>query len=492
MYVSMWMLAQALKENVERLEISRGNQSIRGARFLAQVDFPEQDIVYIGPSNEYIDGCASNEVLCICQNDSFLLSDITQLEVFNRLLDTFDLYQRWQEAVAYGAINDKTLYEMLQRSRQLFPEGLMVVERGGRVCCPMDGSMDTGLFYQGTDHPYMYSSQMELLDRYGARQAGGGAFLIPELKLAAVDLYDRSFRVGMLLAQTEGIYSPCLLQLLEQIGKGLEQWMALHPDRSALQCDSSALTQLLIARPEPACVHDFSQYLERMGWKAEDSLTLHLALPARETRQKRNVRVIAAALPGTIVTTFERYILILENSSLSRQTFASRNLSDMARRERWRVGSSYPFRGLGCLFESYQQAKMAIEEERAEGTVRSCADFQLQYICSLVRKQTTASLFHPALGVLEAYDRENGTQLLETLAAWLIWERRQKETAVALKVHRNSVFYRLNQIQSLCELNLDDPQTRLQLLMSFLLRGDGKYPGLMSEGEELHKTENMR
>lgn len=492
MYVSMWMLAQALKGNVERLEIRTGAQSIRGARFLAQVDLPEQDIVYIGPSNEYIDGCASNEVLCICQNDSFLLTDITQLEIFNRLLDTFDLYQRWQEDVAFGVANDKTLSEMLLRSSHLLPEGLMVVERGGRVCCSMDGIMDTKLFYKSSDHPYMYSSQMELLDRYGARQAGGGAFLIPELKLAAVDLYDKSFRVGMLLAETGEIYNQCLLQLLEQVGKGLEQWMSQHPDRESLQCDSSALTQLLAPKPESACVHDFSQYLERMGWKTEDTLTLHLVLPARETRQKRNVQVIAAALPGTIVTTFERYILILENNRLARQTFASHSLSDMARRERWRVGSSYPFRELGNLFESYQQAKMAIEEDCAEGTIRSCADFQLQYICSLVRKQTTASLFHPALGILEAYDRKNGTQLLETLAAWLIYERRQKETAVVLNVHRNSVFYRLNQIQSLCELDLEDPQTRLQLLMSFLLRGDGKYPGLKSEGEVLHKTENMR
>jgi DNA-binding PucR family transcriptional regulator len=67
------------------------------------------------------------------------------------------------------------------------------------------------------------------------------------------------------------------------------------------------------------------------------------------------------------------------------------------------------------------------------------------------------------LGVLAAYDREHGAQLVETLDAYFASGRSLAAAALRLHTHRNTILYRLRRIEKLTGVDLHDPQIELEL-----------------------------
>lgn len=66
-------------------------------------------------------------------------------------------------------------------------------------------------------------------------------------------------------------------------------------------------------------------------------------------------------------------------------------------------------------------------------------------------------------------DVEKNTNNLEVLYEFLMNERRAAETANLLHMHRNNVVYRINRIEEMLNVNLEDRSTRLNLTMSYLM-----------------------
>ena len=81
------------------------------------------------------------------------------------------------------------------------------------------------------------------------------------------------------------------------------------------------------------------------------------------------------------------------------------------------------------------------------------------------------------LTILKSYDGEKGTDLYQTLKVYLTHERNSTLPAQILKIQRSTLPHRLERIENLTGMNLDDFQTRLYLLMSFALEDKGLIPG---------------
>jgi sugar diacid utilization regulator len=79
------------------------------------------------------------------------------------------------------------------------------------------------------------------------------------------------------------------------------------------------------------------------------------------------------------------------------------------------------------------------------------------------------SEYHHRLKKLREYDRRRSSDNLRLLYYYLLYERRVSETAKALRMHRNSVLYRISRIEELLEIDLNDLATRKILNVSFVL-----------------------
>jgi DNA-binding PucR family transcriptional regulator len=67
------------------------------------------------------------------------------------------------------------------------------------------------------------------------------------------------------------------------------------------------------------------------------------------------------------------------------------------------------------------------------------------------------------LAPLLAYDAAHGQGLVRTLEAFLDAQGRPAEAARRLRIHVNSIYYRLSRVKELSGFALDEPEVRLQL-----------------------------
>ena len=68
-----------------------------------------------------------------------------------------------------------------------------------------------------------------------------------------------------------------------------------------------------------------------------------------------------------------------------------------------------------------------------------------------------------SVGPLAAYDRENHTNLLETLEVYLLENRNVSAAAQKLYIHRNTMNYRINKIKQVLNTDFDDAEKLLKL-----------------------------
>ena len=76
---------------------------------------------------------------------------------------------------------------------------------------------------------------------------------------------------------------------------------------------------------------------------------------------------------------------------------------------------------------------------------------------------------HPVFPQIRAYDREHGTEYERTLRTYELSMRSKEDTADRLNIHKNTLKYRLERIEELFHLPLDDAWTALNLLCTSLL-----------------------
>lgn len=127
--------------------------------------------------------------------------------------------------------------------------------------------------------------------------------------------------------------------------------------------------------------------------------------------------------------------------------------------------------------EGLRQARFALALQKAgalTGPVVSCDsldDLGLYRLFYPLWGDPAVEQFRSALlGKLEEYDRRRGSQLIETLDAYLSLGGALSEAADRLGIHRNTLSYRLQRIGELTGRDLASPRDRLLLRVALLAR----------------------
>ena len=75
----------------------------------------------------------------------------------------------------------------------------------------------------------------------------------------------------------------------------------------------------------------------------------------------------------------------------------------------------------------------------------------------------------PAISILKEYDKVHQSDFFDTLKYYILNLCNTKDTTCELHIHRNSLLYRINKIEKLTNLSLNDYETRLHLMISFYM-----------------------
>ncbi|NQX46078.1 helix-turn-helix domain-containing protein [Paenibacillus tritici] len=135
-----------------------------------------------------------------------------------------------------------------------------------------------------------------------------------------------------------------------------------------------------------------------------------------------------------------------------------------------RLGISREFTDLAECRKYYLQALKALEIGRvvwpSEPRVLY-ADVQLYDLLSPHAQHDPRDVSHPALTVLREYDKKHHADLYHTLYYYLKNNQQLQKTADELFVHRNTLRYRLRQIDELIQIDLSQIDNMLRLYMSY-------------------------
>lgn len=126
------------------------------------------------------------------------------------------------------------------------------------------------------------------------------------------------------------------------------------------------------------------------------------------------------------------------------------------------------------LAQAYHEARQALRTRQHFGARASLIEFEQlgieRLLSSSLDSGELAQYIDHKLGPLLAYDAKHGTALAETLDIYLDSSCRQRETALRLGIHVNSLCYRLGRIEDICGIRLEDARIRLDLHVALRMR----------------------
>lgn len=166
----------------------------------------------------------------------------------------------------------------------------------------------------------------------------------------------------------------------------------------------------------------------------------------------------------------ESFITILFNvCDIDEAAVMYTSLEQFAQTEQISIGLSHRFHGTEMIHDCFRQATDMLNMARYMGLHDQLIRFEQYSVDALLYDfMQTSGLDcyrNERLEQLCAYDDQNGTQYYETLKCYIFCGASKQKASQALYIHRNTLAYRLDQIETLLRLNLNDVdvQTRLYL-----------------------------
>ena len=182
---------------------------------------------------------------------------------------------------------------------------------------------------------------------------------------------------------------------------------------------------------------------------------------------------VSKVLAGNTCFPWQSYLVAVlpadENGNLTAEM--EKAFTEIAEEYHVLVGISNSFSDIAQFSRYYDQAQTALSFSK-RFSYNKPLFYYLDYAFFVLLdhedgSQTLDQYCHPALAKLQAYDEENNTELFETLMLYTQTGFSKSRTTKKLFLHRNSVAYRLQQIEEICGIDLSDEKLLFTMQISF-------------------------
>ena len=475
MELSMWIIADQLRRFLPETEISSGKMEIRGARLLPGTKQIRDDMLYIAPLGD------GDRVLCCHGNDRLYLNTADFEAALNIVLDAFDGFQKWSEDLRAAVARGGSIQELLDLSRGTLPLPLFIADSFGNVvgysagfellaeedaywsCIVRDRRMSDRLFFD--------TLRNDSSAENGEWNSGTRIFQTEQRRIATLNLSVGEEVVGKLIIVEAGnLLTTGVCQLAEIFSSAVADTLAAQGDNAELRTVMNTLENYLDSKP--AIIGQlWARICDRTAKREDEELELALLKNVSRSDKlfNRNLAYrIGSSIDGCFGLVFHDYVAVI--LCCARETPLLSELWKMLPQEEYLCGISLPFSDANGMQRAGNQAALALlYGNQTPPSVSHCIDHAFVYFLNKLAgdKSFGTELLHPGLMRLRRYDERHGTDFYNTLYQYLLAERNVVATAKALFIHRNSMIYRLQRIHQLLDVNLDDPNMRLYLLLSY-------------------------
>jgi hypothetical protein len=188
---------------------------------------------------------------------------------------------------------------------------------------------------------------------------------------------------------------------------------------------------------------------------------------------------IRQQIKGSCTCYLEGAIYVLINLTIGKMTEQElrMQMSYIIREVLLHVGVSNVFENLLDLPMHMQQAEIALSYPMEKNLTSWYNEFSEEVLDYWLTKGKGTlpwkGIMADGLLRIKEYDRKNGTDLYQTLKVYLMCERNSTLTAQTLAIHRSTLPHRIERINKVTGVNLDDYLSRLYLMMSFAVEDLG-------------------
>lgn len=272
--------------------------------------------------------------------------------------------------------------------------------------------------------------------------------------------------------------------IIKTFAKYIQQILTRFPVRSFGQSvDMDQILGNLLAHhliPEEIII----SLLESLHWKMDDTffiLVLEMNAQNVFTETLDSTAINLSGIFGNdCYMVYENHIVFVVNDIKlkSSKKNSIQAMLPILRDNLLMAGISNLFHDFKSLYYFYQQAVFSLEAGKKKHPTQwyfYFEDYQLDYFFRHAKKGTIPEAYIPeGLSNLMRYDKRKGTSYAQLLNIYLEHDRNIADTIRIAYLHRNTFLYRLQRIKEILQMDLNDPQVRLLLRMTFqLLKGEG-------------------
>lgn len=469
MRLSMWMLADWLKRFHPVVQIEKGERCLRNVRLYSDDLIFSKSTVYLNPIND-------QEIMCSNRHDILILHSDDINEVFNAVLDAFDYYNEWSGKLHDLIANHCELKELIDECANLLGSVLVMADstyymREISVLPQMEDRIPLSKkIFQQRILPL--EEIMRINQLHHIREANIPAYQVETKDLESctvANLFAHGKHQGWLIAISPPYISNGFLNLQDTLGEYVAEWLEYHDSFDAHLERAGIFLDILEKQLDTATLY---QRMETLGWYEADQKQVYLIARTDESLDPTHAidRYLEFLNDQAYLIHYQGNLIYIINQNLSDPKRLEKKMLPLFAMCGCTAGKSPAFTDILRLEDNIQAAQIALQfSDGKAGTIYEFNEAQLPYLVSVLKEHAVIDLVHPALHVLRNYDSSNGTELFRTLQVFLEKACSYADTSTELFIHRSTLLYRMNRIQEISGLDLENASARLHLQISYLL-----------------------
>lgn len=474
----MWIFADRLKQYEPECHISSGDFSVETVRLYSVSDKMNASTLYIGRQEDFFP-TGTDFIVCKNKEDTICLKTTDLKDVMNQVLIIIELFTRWENGIMELLSAGAMAQDLFQGSLHIFSHPMFLLDQDQHLLAyssnykigEVNEQWDAMLSLGSSRPDYI----VQINEKYPQRFSYKGVFpsrheLYPD-QLYEYNFFVRDNWVGIAaIIDRFSDLSQGEIDCFSLFCKYLEHWFQNYiQEHHSLLLES----QLQTAVSDPGCdLSDLRNRLTQKGWKTTDELIfIKLDAPFMPYNINQHLyHTLRIKFPDVCIFTAELSVCMLCNISQDNPAQLKSRLLPLLNNSRYYATIGQPFSISDSFYNNYKYTYLASDYcEKQVGNIYDADHYTLPYLMAEIKQNVSFELMHPILKKLNDYDAEHGTDFYQTLYVYIKNERSPLATAKELNLHRNTLSYRLKRLSELFQTDLDNPQVRFHLLLSFEL-----------------------
>lgn len=405
------------------------------------------------------------------------ISDCVDREVvMQKLFDVFASYHQWDQCLLTAIIDHTGIDDFLNIAIQkllnpiaLFDNGLRVIATAGNFVRSPVGTIWEKINLPGyplvdfftlkeqtelslktikkVDEPYLHQPVFDQVHTYASTHIWIDGKLCGNIGLVDIN---SPFTEGQ-------------LRVIWHITQRLSQYFKTNDIYLRLAENQTSLVKHLI---EDTVIHDknVAYHLERYGWKITDDFYLMIFVTPIDLlsiiESTNYIKRIYNHYPGAIVTVYQdQMIVIIQKKDYAIETETERNrLQGLLDKYEMKCGISNCFHDFLQLKFYFIQSRFAVDICVQKNTNTFCfyAPHATEHLLGCLGKSVDLQVFcYPEMLEILKTEGEQEKELLRNLLIYLLHGRNLSSAAKALKLHRNTLIYRIDKIAHRLKLDFN-------------------------------------